>query len=682
MGWMQGFITAAGKDASNQNMLDIQTKIEKHKAFSDHMLKLSEDPSYTPEAQQAAKNRWLEAQQAGPMKFKNYDISDILTVTRERPMAGTPRATLPEQNFGSSQMQTPATSYKIGEETFQAPALSTQGPDLKIPQVTGMQAPPQAMESYQRPGKMSPEEIDQQEAAGYWLKMQKQYEMQEKLKRISNTGGVNKTSGRAIPINEKGLAQQQLTQPDGSPYPKGNYYLQWMQDGSARVTATMPTAGRLLSTPMLKDGEYVYMEYDPRTGELSEVGGQGSAQIIPPRTDAVAQQDASGTFWRVTYDKITGKEISAEPFQPSVAFGSTSTGEQYVSDGRDMLRKELMRTSIPKGNATPVRGMAGSSTLAPNAQPQAAPQAQPSVQPQQQQAPVQPAGSQVAPILPPPPPSNRTSVTNRAKQAEVLKGGPLAANPLDSYADTVIPGDPARNIPDAPMLKLNDPNYIPPRDTENHQAIRSSVLSSKNDPRAAVIPRKPALPTLNQLKTWRADESVYRNTLKLLDETVTASNALDSYSGTMKLYFMTSFNPTYKFMARTLLGTNMITKDEYNFAIAYNGLREHIQKMRGPLGAAGFRSLEAFMSLQAQRGEVLDNPTVTKGVLRNSMKTFLSLYGADRWAISEVDRKPNRMDKMTNRWYKNAYKPSGPGIGVVSPEDAEESVLLDGWVID
>ena len=76
--------------------------------------------------------------------------------------------------------------------------------------------------------------------------------------------------------------------------------------------------------------------------------------------------------------------------------------------------------------------------------------------------------------------------------------------------------------------------------------------------------------------------------------------------------------------------------EKAQLAADFIALKEDIQNMRGPMGAAGFRSLEAFMALQAQRGSLLGDVNVTKAVLRNSMRVFLALHGVDvKFSCSE-----------------------------------------------
>ena len=62
-----------------------------------------------------------------------------------------------------------------------------------------------------------------------------------------------------------------------------------------------------------------------------------------------------------------------------------------------------------------------------------------------------------------------------------------------------------------------------------------------------------------------------------------------------------------------------LTPAEANFVGDFKTLTEDINLLRGPMGATGFRGPEAFAALQAQKGNLLQNPDVTKRVLSNTL---------------------------------------------------------------
>jgi hypothetical protein len=186
---------------------------------------------------------------------------------------------------------------------------------------------------------------------------------------------------------------------------------------------------------------------------------------------------------------------------------------------------------------------------------------------------------------------------------------------------------------------------------------------------------------------------VYRRTIELLSDAYTYADVLARPSKALQLFIMTNNSLGYQFAGRMLF---TLDGRERKFAESYIGLREHIQKMRAPLGAAGFRSVEAFESLQAQKGSILMDPEISRGVLRNSIKTFLSLQGADSWSLKHSLRKKTLMDvyapnnkKMQKKiqddikkYYDIAYgemSAEDPAKPRYSPEDQVMNMYLDGY---
>jgi hypothetical protein len=117
-------------------------------------------------------------------------------------------------------------------------------------------------------------------------------------------------------------------------------------------------------------------------------------------------------------------------------------------------------------------------------------------------------------------------------------------------------------------------------------------------------------------------------------------------------------------------------------AATRRNLTEHIQVIRTPLGAAGFRSLEAFFALQAQYGDIIVSPKITETVLRNTMKTVLTIRGAyvhslnlNRRLQVDLDGQPlagpNYPDEKTVAEYRTAYG---------NNYEAAQAMLRDGYV--
>ncbi len=86
-----------------------------------------------------------------------------------------------------------------------------------------------------------------------------------------------------------------------------------------------------------------------------------------------------------------------------------------------------------------------------------------------------------------------------------------------------------------------------------------------------------------------------------------------------------------------------MTPAEIDMVKDFNSLRESVNMLRGPLGATGFRGPEAFHALQAQRGQLLARPELTKGIL----ETFVNEVQAQKAPIEKVLH-PNAVPPVTN----------------------------------
>lgn len=65
-----------------------------------------------------------------------------------------------------------------------------------------------------------------------------------------------------------------------------------------------------------------------------------------------------------------------------------------------------------------------------------------------------------------------------------------------------------------------------------------------------------------------------------------------------------------------------MTESEERFIGNFRTMMEDINLLRGPMGATGFRGPEAWAALQAQRGQLLARPGITKQVLANSIQAL------------------------------------------------------------
>jgi|ERR1700723_357522 len=70
-----------------------------------------------------------------------------------------------------------------------------------------------------------------------------------------------------------------------------------------------------------------------------------------------------------------------------------------------------------------------------------------------------------------------------------------------------------------------------------------------------------------------------------------------------------------------------LTPGEAEFVGNFRTMMEDINLLRGPMGATGFRGPEAWAALQAQRGQLLARPEITKQVLTNTLTALKAQQG-------------------------------------------------------
>jgi len=651
MGFAQGFFVRAGERAHEQNLLDIQQKIEKHKAFIGELNRISEDPNYLPEAQQAARNKWLEATQAGPMKFKNYDISDILTV--------------------STKSRAPATGQKF---TYPGPPQEEGGPsdyaNTFTKSTVGL-VPGELGVAGVRSGKYTPEERRSMEAEDYASKMRASYETQLKVAQTRNAGAANKTSGRAIPANEEDLASMGLTQDDGTPYPKGTYYIQHMADGSTRVTPTQEPTTRTERTYNPATGQWELTSVDTRRKEASAIDTTGR-RITPggPVSEELGftrdPQTGVETWYSRHFDVYGNLLNMVEVPKPAGYLPTESSHTQMLQLGNRLEPYTVVTKRTP-----------GTSTLQPTI---------PSM-PQEGQQPVAPtqvpgqvpgqgvAPQQLAPPTPPPLGSSKVPIRN---SAEFLA-------PKDTFYEKRAKVD--------KVNALISPNYIPEKvilDPMTNVIRRSrpsdeEIGGVRRTTTGGFYKNQPAL-TPQQMEKTQNSSNVMGTTSSMLSDLLAPESiaAINSLSNRLRIKMATSSSSAAQLISSTLSGLDPFISDTERkvvdlFSGIKNNLKEHIQVMRTPLGAAGFRSLEAFFSLQAQAGDMLSRPEITKIVMENSLKTVLTIQAAYRYSLyysyktqgySNVNNIP---DAETKTQYLLAYG--------TNPEAALAAMRRDGYTV-
>lgn len=103
-------------------------------------------------------------------------------------------------------------------------------------------------------------------------------------------------------------------------------------------------------------------------------------------------------------------------------------------------------------------------------------------------------------------------------------------------------------------------------------------------------------------------------TINRAESILKQSSLLDSLLESGKLKLGTDTHGDLTALATRALN---LSPEESKFIADFNSLVENVNLLRGPLGATGFRGPEAFAALQAQIGNLLKNPAITRDTLRN-----------------------------------------------------------------
>jgi hypothetical protein len=78
-----------------------------------------------------------------------------------------------------------------------------------------------------------------------------------------------------------------------------------------------------------------------------------------------------------------------------------------------------------------------------------------------------------------------------------------------------------------------------------------------------------------------------------------------------------------------------LTDQEAHVAAQFQKMAEHINLLRGPLGATGFRSGPSYQNLQAQAGRLLQDPRIIKETLDTTIDNLQKLNNADKMVLPD-----------------------------------------------
>jgi len=136
----------------------------------------------------------------------------------------------------------------------------------------------------------------------------------------------------------------------------------------------------------------------------------------------------------------------------------------------------------------------------------------------------------------------------------------------------------------------------------------------------------------NQAMTAKGKLGALDNTADLVQDVQKDLPILNSLIDAKKIELQ--IDPKQGFVTAMINRNVPLTPAEARMAGNFQSLMEHINTLRGPLGATGFRGPEAFAALQNQRGNLSANPAVTRQVLANTMRALDAQRDALNYGLS------------------------------------------------
>jgi hypothetical protein len=144
--------------------------------------------------------------------------------------------------------------------------------------------------------------------------------------------------------------------------------------------------------------------------------------------------------------------------------------------------------------------------------------------------------------------------------------------------------------------------------------------------------------------------AAFDNTIDLTRYVLKNSNLLDSLITAGKIKLAVSPDTGKLILSRMM----SLTPQEAEFAGKFQSLSEHINTLRLPLGAQGFRSEQAWDALQSMRSNLLANPEISRTVMRTTLQALLGQKSAAYISIAKSEARPFEIDDDTIRAYLDA----------------------------
>ena len=199
-------------------------------------------------------------------------------------------------------------------------------------------------------------------------------------------------------------------------------------------------------------------------------------------------------------------------------------------------------------------------------------------------------------------PDGSTSLVQVPENSVSQKGAggpaanPQAARPVPPPTLPTAPSTPKQNLPPASQT-------LPPAPSSS--GFRTVPFGGKPLPEASK-------------EKMDAQYTAFGNTMQIMSRVKQNLPVLNNLLSAGKIEL--AMSPSGE--AQVISRASDLTPQEAQMASDMMSLAEHINTLRGPLGATGFRGPEAFGALQAQRGSVLGNPKVTADIIDTTLQSM------------------------------------------------------------
>jgi hypothetical protein len=167
--------------------------------------------------------------------------------------------------------------------------------------------------------------------------------------------------------------------------------------------------------------------------------------------------------------------------------------------------------------------------------------------------------------------------------------------------------------------------------------------------------------TQQQLETSEKHLGAMDNTIDILKRVQKNLGLVSSVISAKKIEYQT--DPDTGFLKAVRNRFIPMTPEEEDLAADLISASEHINVLRDPLGATGFRGIDAFQKLLAQGGNIMARPEVTRRVLENS----LTALNTQREILSRYIERSRPKDKENGLTPPPLVIDLGPGRQITIP---------------